>query len=83
MAQIINQINIDDKLWSRFAEEAKKSKKDPARILAKLLREYIDQKERDRLNIETIREAKRSRLTEKQDVEGMIKKLRKNRLAKT
>ena len=82
MAQMINQIKIDSKLWSKFADEAKKSKKDPARLLTELMREYLDQKERQRLNTETIRQAKHSGLTEEDDIEGMIRNIRKKRLAK-
>ena len=82
MAQMPDQINIDRKLWSKFADEAKKSRKDPARLLSEVLREYLDQKERQRLNDETIRQAKHSSLTEDDDIEGRIKALRKKRLAK-
>lgn len=83
MAQTPEQVKIDRKLWSKFSAEAKKSRKDPARLLSEVLREYLDRKERQRLNDESIRQAKRSGLTEADDIEGMIKALRKKRLAKT
>jgi len=82
MAQVLNGIKINSKLWEEFAEQAKRSKTDPARLLADLLRDYLDQKEREQLNRQTIREAKRSGLTQGDDIEGMIKNLRKKRLAK-
>lgn len=83
MAQMPDQIKIDRKLWSKFADEAKKSRKDPMRLLSEVLREYLDRQERQRLNDESIRQAKRSGLTEDADIEGMIKALRKKRLAKS
>jgi hypothetical protein len=82
MAQMVDGIKIDDKLWSRFAEEAKNSNKDPVRLLAELLREHLDQRERERVNRETIKTAKRSGLTQDDDIERMINDLRKKRLAK-
>jgi hypothetical protein len=75
-------LNIDRKLWSEFADEAKRSRKDPTRLLSEVLREYIDDRERQRLNAETIRQAKRIAFTQDDDIEGMIKTLRKKRLAK-
>ncbi|HKP10515.1 MAG TPA: hypothetical protein VJZ91_00345 [Blastocatellia bacterium] len=83
MAQTPEQVKVDRKLWSKFAEEAKKSRKDPTRLLSEVLREYLDRKERQRLLNESIRQAKRSGLSEDDDIEGMIKALRKKRLAKT
>jgi hypothetical protein len=85
MAQVFNQnrVEIDDKLWSRFASEAKRSRRDPVRLLADLLRAYIDQKERERLNRDTIRLASKSGLTQKDDIEEIIRNLRKERFAKT
>lgn len=83
MAQMPDQIKIDRKLWSKFTNEAKKSRKDPVRLLSEVLREYLDQKERQRLNDETVRQAKHSGLTEDDDIEGKIKVLRKKHLAKT
>ena len=83
MAQTPEQIKVSRKLWSEFTEEAKKSRKDPARLLSEVLREYLDLKERQRLNQESIRQAKSSGLTEDDHIEGMIKALRKKRLAKT
>jgi predicted CopG family antitoxin len=79
---MIGQIKIDSKLWTKFAEEAKRSKRDPARVLSELLREYIGQKERQRLNQQTIKAAKRSGITEDENIEDLIKGLRKKRLAK-
>jgi predicted transcriptional regulator len=83
MAQMPEHIKVDRNLWSKFAEEAKKSRKDPTRLLSEVLREYLDRKERQRLLNESIRQAKRSGLSEDDDIEGMIKALRKKRLAKT
>jgi hypothetical protein len=83
MAQTPEQVKVNRKLWSEFTEEAKKLRKDPTRLLSEVLREYLDLKERQRLNQESIRQAKRSDLTEDDDIEGIIKALRKKRLAKT
>jgi hypothetical protein len=79
---MLNGMKINSKLWARFTEEAKRSRKDPARLLADLLRDYLDQKEREQLNRESIKAARHSGLTEDDDIEGMIKNLRKKRLAK-
>jgi hypothetical protein len=81
MAQSLDQIQIEEKLWTQFAAEAKKAKKDPARLLAELLRGYLDQQERERLNRETMG-AMNTSLTEDDDIEGIIKNFRKKRLAK-
>jgi hypothetical protein len=82
MAYMPDRPKIDRKLWSEFADEAKRSRKDPTRLLSEVLREYIDQRERHRLNAETIRQAKHSGLTQDDDIERMIKALRKKRLPK-
>ena len=74
---MIGQIKIDSKLWTKFTEEAKRSKRDPARVLSELLREYIDQRERQRLNQQTIKAAKRSGVSEDENIEDLIKGLRK------
>ncbi len=42
----------------------------------------LGQKEREKLNRETIRAAKRSELNEDEDIESMIRQIRKKRLAK-
>lgn len=83
MGHMPDSLRIDRKLWSEFAHEAKRSRKDPTRLLSEVLREYIDQKERQRLNSDTIRQAKHSGLTQRDDIEGAIRALRKKRLAKT
>ncbi len=83
MAQTFDQTKIDGELWSKFREEAKKSKKDPMRLLAQLLRDYIEQKEGERLMRESSKIAKRSGLTEDDDIEGIIRDFRKKQLAET
>ena len=41
MAQSLDHIQIEERLWERFVAVAKRAKKDPARLLAELLRDYL------------------------------------------
>ncbi len=83
MAQELNQLKINNKLWERFAEEAKKLQKDPTRLLTQLVRDHLEQMENERLLNESAIIAQRSGLTEDDDIEGLIRNHRKQRLAKT
>ncbi len=83
MAQMLDQLKLDTKLWARFADEAKRLKKDPTRLLTQLVRDHLEQMENERLMKESARIARRSGLTEDDDIEGIIRNLRKERLAKT
>ncbi len=80
---MLNQLKIDTKLWARFAEEARRLKKDPTRLLTQLVRDHLEKMENERLMRESARIARRSGLTEEDDIEGMIRNFRKERLAKT
>jgi len=80
---MLNQLKIDNKLWARFAEEARRLKKDPTRLLTQLVRDHLERMENERLMRETARIARRSGLTEDDDIEGMIRDFRKERLGKT
>jgi hypothetical protein len=51
---MIDPMKIDTALWSKFSEEAKKSRQNPSRLLAEFMREYLDRKEREKLNRNTI-----------------------------
>lgn len=75
MAQSFAHIQIEETLWGQFVAEAKQAKKDPARLLAELLRDYLDQQARDRLNRETI-SAIKTTLTDDDDIEGIINDFR-------
>ena len=75
MAQSLDHIRIEETLWNQFAVEAKHVKKDPAQLLTGLLRGYLDQQARERLNQATV-EAMKTTLTEDDDIEGIIKELR-------
>ena len=82
MAQTQNQVKISSNLWSRFAEEAQRLKRDPGRLLAELLREYLERMENERLIAESARAARRSGLTEDDDIESLIREIRNKRVAK-
>lgn len=75
MAHMIAPLKIDDALWSKFSEEARKSRQNPSRLLAELMSEYLDRKEREKLNRKTIRASRKSGLTEEDDIEGLIRNL--------
>lgn len=81
MAQRIDQIKVDGELWSQFTQEAKKSRKDPLRLLTQLIHDYIEQRGVERLNRESIK-AVQGRVSEDDDIEGMIRDIRKNQSGK-
>jgi hypothetical protein len=79
MAQMLDGIKINSKLWAKFTEEAKRSKKDPMRLLSEMLRDYVERRENERLLRGSSRVARRSGLTEDDDIEGIIREFRKKR----
>jgi predicted transcriptional regulator len=81
MAQSAEKIRLDDKLWAQFAQAAKRSRKDPLRLLAELVREYLDQQEAELLNRKSIKAAK-GKVSEDDDIEGIIRELRKEQFGK-
>lgn len=81
MAQTSDTIQVENDLWLEFSEVAKKSRKKPSRLLAELLRDFIDQIDSLQLVEETVASMNTS-LTEDDDIEGIIKDFRKKRLAK-
>lgn len=67
----------DEELHGKSARATRRTKASPKDASIK------DQKDRERLNRETIKQAKSSGLTEDDDVESMIKNLREKKLAET
>lgn len=76
MSQTSDMIKIEPDLWLEFSEVAKKSKKNPSKLLAELLRDFIDQVDIQRLVEKTVASINTS-LTEDDDIEGLIRELRK------
>lgn len=82
MGQVLNDVKIETTLWEKFTAEAKRARKNPARLLSELLNEYLDLKERERLTRDTVATMS-DRLSEDDDIEQMIRDYRKKRRAKT
>lgn len=51
-------------LWQEFERRARRERQQPAQLLARLLREYLEISDDVRLNEEMRRDARRSRLAE-------------------
>lgn len=66
---------LDSTLWKEFEQQARKEKKAPANVLAKLMREYLEIAEDVKLNAAMSREARRSGSTEA-DAVRLVKEYR-------
>lgn len=75
MAEMIAPLKTDDALWSKFSEEARRSRQNPSQLLAEFMSGYLDRKKREKLNRKTIRAARKSGITEGDDIEGLIKQM--------
>ena len=80
-------IELNERRRQALEQIARRRKVSVRRLLERAVDEFleraIDLEERQWLNAETIRQAKRSRLTEADNIEGQIKDIRKKRPAKT
>jgi len=80
-------IELDERRYQALEQIARRRKVSVRRLLEQAVDEFIeravDQEKRQRLNAETIRQARRSGLTEADNIEGQIKDIRKKRPAKT
>ncbi|MGB9178523.1 MAG: hypothetical protein WCB68_04685 [Pyrinomonadaceae bacterium] len=65
-------------LWQEFERRARRERKQPAALLARLLREYLEITDDVRLNEEMRREAQRSRYT----ADDAVRLVKEHRTAK-
>jgi macrodomain Ter protein organizer (MatP/YcbG family) len=82
MAHSSDSIQIENEIWLEFSAVARKAGKKPSQLLAELLRDFLDQRDSTQLVEDTVA-AMKTPLTEDDDIEGIIRDLRKKRLAKT
>jgi len=80
-------IDLDERRHQALEQIARRRKVSVRRLLERAVDEFleraIDLEERQWLNAEAIRQAKRSGLTRADNIEGQIKDIRKKRPAKT